>query len=146
MGHRYQPESMNRFPRFHGAFELTQEIEHHRIPDQLELTPDLAMVVDQLGGKTFNDGPYRLYPAQRLVHATNVAIRLFPEFRGRAACFACDWMSNQFVQDLGRIENGRPLVSLLEPGSGEALEITAQLRAHARGTADGTDIGRVGIS
>ncbi|MBJ7353947.1 MAG: DUF1851 domain-containing protein [Thermoleophilaceae bacterium] len=47
----------------------------------------------------------------------------FPEFAQRVCPFGYDWLGRQFAVDSGRVEDGQPQVLMLEPGTGEALEI-----------------------
>jgi hypothetical protein len=47
----------------------------------------------------------------------------FPRFAARACPFGYDWLGRQFAVDAGRIEAGEPLVLLVEPGTGEVLEV-----------------------
>jgi hypothetical protein len=46
----------------------------------------------------------------------------FPDFRARAVPFAFDCLERQFAMDRGRVAD-EPQVLLLEPGTGQALEI-----------------------
>ena len=56
---------------------------------------------------------------------TDLASAAFPLLADRIECFGADWLGRQFAKDRGRLENGEPLVLMLEPGTGEALEIPA---------------------
>jgi len=47
----------------------------------------------------------------------------FPEFASRACPFGYDWLGRQFAIDTGRSHAGQPLVLLLEPATGEGLQI-----------------------
>jgi Domain of unknown function (DUF1851) len=53
----------------------------------------------------------------------------FPDFVSRACPFAYDWLGRQFALDAGRVEAGEPLVLLVEPGTGEALEVPLSFAA-----------------
>jgi len=66
-------------------------------------------------------------------HFTRLASAAFPALADRIECFGADWLGRQFATDRGRIESGEPLVLMLEPGTGEALEIpvsVADFHAH----------------
>lgn len=52
---------------------------------------------------------------------------VFPEFKGRITCFGYDWLGRMFALDAGRRENDQPGVVMLEPGTGDVLEIPANL-------------------
>ena len=45
------------------------------------------------------------------------------QWAGRLVVFAFDWLGRQFAFDRSRVQGGEPLVSMLEPGTGELLEI-----------------------
>jgi hypothetical protein len=47
----------------------------------------------------------------------------FPDFATRACPFGSDWLGRLFAVDSARVENGEPLVLMMEPGTGEVLEI-----------------------
>lgn len=72
---------------------------------------------------TFLDGAYRLHRAEDVTRFTQLAAYAFPEFAGRIDCFGADWLGRQFATDRGRTVAGIPQVLMLEPGTGEALEI-----------------------
>ncbi|MCD9189198.1 MAG: DUF1851 domain-containing protein [Pyrinomonadaceae bacterium] len=42
---------------------------------------------------------------------------------GRKFVFAYDWLGRQISLDFTRVENNEPLVTILEPGTGEMLEV-----------------------
>lgn len=69
------------------------------------------------------DGAYRLHRSGDVERFTALATEAFPEFAGRISCFGADWLGRQFATDEGRVVAGKPQVLLLEPGTGEALEI-----------------------
>jgi len=78
-------------------------------------------------------GAYRLHRADDVPRFTALAKDAFPRFASRVECFAADWLGNQFATDGGRVVAGQPLVLLLEPGTGQALEIPANVdEFHAR--------------
>lgn len=52
----------------------------------------------------------------------------FPEFANRLSCFGYDWLGRIFALDSARIEKSNPGVLLLEPGTGEGLEIPCDLQ------------------
>ena len=85
------------------------------------------------GDKPLLDGAYRPHREEDVDQFTALAVEAFPEFAGRITCFGADWLGRQFATDTGRLENGRPGVLMLEPGTGEALEIPADRDGfHAR--------------
>lgn len=77
----------------------------------------------EFSGASFGGGLYRIHDDQSGPLALTLIAQAFPEFAARACPFGFDWLGRQFAVDLGRIVEGQPLVLLLEPGTGEALEI-----------------------
>jgi len=78
-------------------------------------------------------GAYRLHREEDASRFTALAKDAFPEFASRIECFAADWLGNQFATDAGRVVGGQPLILLLEPATGQALEIPANFdEFHAR--------------
>src|SRR5689334_5767302 len=66
---------------------------------------------------------YRLHRPEDVARFTALAARAFPEFADRIECFGSDWLGRQFATDQGRLVGGVPQVLMLEPGTGEVLEI-----------------------
>ncbi|MFF1531071.1 T6SS immunity protein Tdi1 domain-containing protein [Cellulomonas sp. NPDC058312] len=77
----------------------------------------------EFAGASFGDGLYRVHDAQTGPEALALVAEAFPEFAERVCPFGYDWLGRQLAIDSGRIHAGQPLVLLLEPGTGEALEI-----------------------
>ena len=73
------------------------------------------------GGSTFERGLYRLHTSESSENAAVAVGEAFPELVSGTAPFGFDWLGRQFAVDLrhGRDRN----VLLLEPGTGEILEI-----------------------
>lgn len=75
------------------------------------------------------DGAYRLHRIADTERFTALARAAFPAFADRIECFGSDWLGRQFARDRARMERGEPLVLMLDPGAGEALEIPADFTA-----------------
>jgi len=82
-----------------------------------------AALAKRFAGCSFESGLYRLHDATSGPRALARIADAFPEFGARACPFGYDWLGRQFAIDSGRQQAGQPLVLLLEPGTGEALEI-----------------------
>ncbi len=76
-------------------------------------------------GASFNRGLYRLHTIQEIPKWTKIATDAFPALSGKICCFGFDWLGRQFALDLTRKVECQPGVSLLEPGTGQVLEIDA---------------------
>ncbi|RJF80850.1 DUF1851 domain-containing protein [Oleomonas cavernae] len=84
-------------------------------------------LIDQLGGGSFERGLYRVIRASD-VNAWNARVAVaFPHFGGRITCFGFDWLGRVFAVDPERSEGGQPGVVMLEPGTGEALEMPCNI-------------------
>ncbi|WP_095091392.1 T6SS immunity protein Tdi1 domain-containing protein [Mesorhizobium sophorae] len=89
--------------------------------------PGLNELLANFGGASFKRGLYRIIRAQDMP-AWNARISLgFPEANGRITCFGYEWQGSAFAVDTQRLEEGQPGVLLFEPGTGEALEIPANI-------------------
>lgn len=75
------------------------------------------------------DGAYRRHRPEDIAQFTELARQAFPAFAERIECFGADWLGRQFAIDRGRVVAGRPQVLMLEPGTGEALEIPVDVEA-----------------
>lgn len=81
-------------------------------------------LLGQYGGRSFDGGIYRLHTPETAAAANGGVSQLRPDFTPRAACFGYDWLGRQFAVDLAE-PAGHALVLLVEPGTGEVLEIPA---------------------
>lgn len=89
--------------------------------------PELREFFVKFGGASFQDGLYRVIrPAELDKWQERIGLA-FPEFEGRITCFGFDWLGTTFAIDSGRLEDGQNGVVMFEPGTGEALEIPANL-------------------
>jgi len=108
-------------------YKVTAESPSPFSPSQ-ELDGDLGEVIRLFGGKTFDQGIYRLLGCADVENATLALTQCFPEFAGRITPFAKDWLGRHFALDKARSANGKNLVLMLEVGAGEAMEIPANIQ------------------
>jgi hypothetical protein len=80
-------------------------------------------------GASFNQGLYRIHLIDHIDHWTANVVQAFPSFSKRITCFAFDWLGRHFALDHGRRVQGSALILMLEPGTGQALEIPATVEA-----------------
>lgn len=85
--------------------------------------PRLVDLIAMLGGCVAHGGLYRVHKAGSIVARTKMVEEAMPSMRGRVLCFGGDWLGRQFALDNLRSDAGENLVIMLEPGTGEALEI-----------------------
>ena len=89
--------------------------------------PELRELFAKFGGASFQDGLYRIIHPAELDEWQERICSALPEFEGRITCFGFDWLGSTFAIDSGRLEDGQNGVVMFEPGTGEALEIPANL-------------------
>ena len=74
-------------------------------------------------GASYEHGLYRIHAIADMSRWTKLAVEAFPDLSGRVFCFGFDWLGRMFALDYKRKTNGQFLVLMLEPGTGQALEI-----------------------
>jgi hypothetical protein len=99
--------------------------QHERLAD----VDGYVELASEFAGATFGGGLYRLHDASSADQALTFSAEAFPEFSTRVCPIGYDWLGRQFVIDSGRVADGQPQVLMLEPGTGEALEIPASFAA-----------------
>lgn len=114
------------FERFRSTFRF--EPVEQRAEQMPEVTRDLQIpgyleLMGVAAGCSFDRGIYRLHSRLSGEVGQRCADEAFPELEGRLSVFGLDWLGRQFALDFARTDNGEPLVMMLEPGTGEALEI-----------------------
>ena len=82
----------------------------------------------KFAGCSFENGLYRLHDAVTGPKGEAWIAEAFPEFASRACPFGYDWLGRQLAVDAGRVERDEPLVLLMEPGTGQALEVPFSFR------------------
>ena len=120
------------FDQFRSVYAQDQSSDGPTRPWFVNSLVDAEGYVDfakEFAGVTFSGGLYRIHDEASGPRARGLISDAFPEFRDRACPFGFDWLGRQFAIDSGRADGGEPLVVLLEPGTGEALEIPATFQA-----------------
>lgn len=110
------------------------------INERLACVRGYRELMEVAAGRTFENGLYRLHDkASREVGQEN-ARSAYPELGDRLEVFGYDWMGTQFAIDFGRLADGEPLVMMLEPGWGSALQVPASfVDLHEEEIVDRTD-------
>ena len=88
-----------------------------------------ASFAHEFAGASFSGGLYRVHDEETGLQSLSLVAHAFPEFAQRACPFGYDWLGRQFAVDSGRAGDGQPQVLLLEPGTGEALEVPVSFSA-----------------
>jgi hypothetical protein len=115
------------FARFHQQYGVGEEVKALSLRECGQ--PEVQLVTSRLGGSTFGDGVYRVHLPADVGRFTDMAKGAFPSFATRITCFASDWLGRQFAIDAARNVSGRPEVLMLEPGTGEVLEIPGDIES-----------------
>ncbi len=85
---------------------------------------DVDAIVSALGGVSLDGSLYRVFTASEGVRWTVTARHVYPEFGDQVTVFAADWLGRLFATEASRRDGTTsPMVLLLEPGTGEALEL-----------------------
>lgn len=82
-------------------------------------------LMQRFSGRSFDGGLYRLHSEQSGPVCQALTAAAFPDYAERVRVFGMDWLGRQSAIDFGRFAEGEPQVLILEPGTGEALEIPA---------------------
>lgn len=120
------------FERFAASFTLSpagQEAGAAWTDARLSAAAGYGELAARFAGCTFEDGLYRIHDSGSGPKGMELLAGAFPEFAARACPFGYDWLGRQFAVDGARTEDGEPLVLLMEPGTGQALEIPFDLVA-----------------
>lgn len=116
------------FENFYNTFQVTDDIGNaHTKTTFKAMDNSFKDCIREFGGKTFNNGLYRVFRGDQIQRATDTMKEVFPKMRDRIICFGFDWLGRNFSIDFSRKKNGKPLILLLEPGAGEAIQIPASI-------------------
>jgi Domain of unknown function (DUF1851) len=116
------------FERFEGRFGMGEDGRDRAGPwanERLEEAAGYREFADRYAGCTFERGLYRVHDSVSGPRGEEWVAEAFPEYASRATPFGFDWLGCQFAIDDARQEAGESLVLMLEPGTGEVLEVPA---------------------
>jgi Domain of unknown function (DUF1851) len=94
---------------------------------RLEATFGYLELAERFAGCTFENGLYRIHDAESGPRASMLIADAVNAVAARSCPFGYDWLGRQFAIDSQRDEGGEPLVLLIEPGTGSALEVPRTL-------------------
>jgi len=83
----------------------------------------------RFGGCTFERGLYRILRPIDVSIVKELVDAAFPSLAKRTRPFSTDLLGRIFATDSGRMDDGTPKVLMLDPGTGEALEIPATIES-----------------
>jgi len=113
------------FERFSSRYRLDDPVAGDT--SVASLPPEVKTLLEAFGGGSFNGGIYRVVSARMAVDLSELVARTFPRFPGKITCFGVDWLGRLFAQDQHRSLNGLPGVVMIEPGTGEMLQIPCNI-------------------
>jgi hypothetical protein len=90
---------------------------------RLQSADGYSLLAERFAGCTFENGLYRLHDQDSGTRCEGLIAGAFPDFAQRVCPFGYDWLGRQFALDAGRVEDQEALVLMMEPGTGQALEI-----------------------
>ena len=90
---------------------------------RLDAVAGYRELMDAVAGRSFERGLYRLHGGSSGRAGQALAAEAFPEMAARSAVFGFDWLGRQFAVDFDRVVAGSPQVLMLEPGTGQSLEV-----------------------
>lgn len=82
-----------------------------------------SYLIRQFGGVSFDNAVYRIHCTQDILTWTKAVETVLPKYTGRTVCFAFDWLGRHLALDKGKQTDDQMNILLLEPGTGEALNI-----------------------
>jgi hypothetical protein len=109
---------MMNLKKFLSKFQVTLDSGNAAVPASIKRRVDeeFLFVIEHLGGKTFNDGLYRVYRGDEIKKFTDIICEQFDAAQGECFAFAADWMGRQFIIDFAEMQDDKPTIGLLEPG------------------------------
>lgn len=112
------------FQKFAQKFVLTGT---ELIQEDKELYKDIPQALYTLlnlhGGKSFNNGLYRVHSFNSSVHWSLIIGEFFPKYQSKVYPFGFDWMGRQFCMST----SNESLLFMLDPATGEDFELQQEL-------------------
>jgi hypothetical protein len=115
------------FERFKKHFSGSREMDTGNATPLESAPKSVQTLLKDFAGRSFENGLYRVLVPVAVPRSTTIATEAFPDFRGRILCFAYDWLGRFFAVESTRLVNEEPAVLILEPGTGEALEVPCDI-------------------
>ena len=114
---------MNLEPFFRAYQVISEnETEIPQFPEWVSDDDDFREFITSYGGKSFNQGIYRVIKASHLSEIREKMEKIFPELTGQLMPFGYDWMGRFFAVDL-KPEGDSPEILMLEIGTGDSYII-----------------------
>lgn len=90
---------------------------------------DLIFLWRHFSGRSFNEGLYRVMSNMQQTWSVEFVAVAFPNLANSIICFSYDWLGRLFALDMKRIVRGDQAILMLEPGTGQSLEIPVNLES-----------------
>lgn len=96
------------------------------MPEGVPSIAGLHELLGEFGGASFGQGLYRIIATDDFSAWRDRLALGFPAFR-HAVPFGFDWLGRLFALDGHRLEDGEPGVIIVEPGTGEVLQVPVNI-------------------
>lgn len=108
---------------FLDRYRVTSDAGNTAIPRRLRslVDADFVSCLENLGGKTFENGLYRVHRANELRLYTRLVSRVFSAVKGRIVVFAADWSGRQFAVNSLEQVGGKPCVECFDLGGPDSF-------------------------
>jgi len=113
----------------HFLCDEVSELEFSVAAESPRAPANLLILWEHFPGRSFNDGLYRVMSKKQQLWSIEFVALAFPHFANTIICFSYDWLGRLFALDLERIAHGDNAILMLEPGTGQSLEIPANLES-----------------
>jgi len=90
---------------------------------QTPLSSDLSELFQMCGGRSYNNGVYRVHTIGSSIHWSELISDYFPNYKGKIVPFGFDWMGRQFC-----IKIDKPnMIYMFDPATAEDFELKESL-------------------
>jgi len=113
----------------HFLCDEASELESSVAAESPHAPANLSFLWEHFPGRSFNDGLYRIMSKKHLTWSIEFVALAFPHLANTIICFSYDWLGRLFALDLKRVEQGDQAILMLEPGTGQSLEIPANMES-----------------
>jgi len=116
------------FEDFLANYAVTSSVDNtHSYGGTAKLENALVETIKALGGKSFNNGIYRVCNFEKVEALTSLGEEYFPKLKGKIQVFGYDWLGRLFALDQTSGNRLDSEIVLIEPGAGDALEIPVNI-------------------
>lgn len=112
------------FEQFLKHYRVTDNADNTKgIPDPVRVNENLVATINELGGKTFDNGIYRVLTFDKAEVISKIIWDAFPGYKNKVVCFGVDWLGRCFAVK----KEDDSQVLFFDPGAGEVFVIPADI-------------------